>query len=299
MTFPIHSFRDLRRSTLSLILLAAFAGIAGCGSDNSPDSMVSPPGWVVVPSGGQHAKSATLTYIDNGGITSCAECHGADLSGGTSKVSCFGNPSGCHHGPVAGWVAAPPAAQEHGAAAKRAPGSSGFVSCQICHGNRFCGHRWRPDVPQQRGVPWRRGRFSARAQAVARLPVHPHGHGGGGERPGLLSMPRLHRDGEPEQPAHPVRRRRLRARRPGASTGRCATTSRRPLRTAPEALGSMPARVSTAPPQSRIWPVARGATARRERSISTAAAPRRRVPPAIRHLRLIRRTGRGSGRSTG
>jgi len=137
MTFPIHSFRDLRRSTLSLILLAAFAGIAGCGSDTSPDTMVSPPGWVVVPSGGQHAKSATLTYIDNGGITSCAECHGADLSGGTSKVSCFGNPSGCHHGPVAGWVAAPPAAQEHGAAAKRAPGNSGFASCQVCHGADF------------------------------------------------------------------------------------------------------------------------------------------------------------------
>ena len=137
MTFPIHSIRDLRRSTLSLILLAAFAGIAGCGSDTSPDTMVSPPGWVVVPSGGQHAKSATLTYIDNGGITSCAECHGADLSGGTSKVSCFGNPSGCHHGPVAGWVAAPPAAQEHGAAAKRAPGDSGFVSCQVCHGADF------------------------------------------------------------------------------------------------------------------------------------------------------------------
>ena len=135
----MHSSRDLRHSTLSLVLLVAFAGIAGCGSDNSPDTMVSPPGWVVASSGGQHAKSATLTYIDNGGITSCAECHGADLSGGTSRVSCFGNPSGCHHGPVAGWVAAPPAAQEHGAAAKRAPGSSGFVSCQICHGSNFAG----------------------------------------------------------------------------------------------------------------------------------------------------------------
>ena len=132
----MHSFRDLPHSTLSLILLVVLAGIAGCGNDNSPDTMVSPPGWVVVPSGGQHAKSATATY-DNGGITSCAECHGADLSGGTSKVSCFGNPAGCHHGPVAGWVAAPPAAQEHGAAAKRAPGNSGFVSCQVCHGADF------------------------------------------------------------------------------------------------------------------------------------------------------------------
>ena len=134
MTLPIHSFRDLRHSTLSLILLVAFAGISGCGNDNSPDVMVSPPGWVVAPSGGQHATSATLTFISNGGTSSCAECHGADLSGGTSKVSCFGNPAGCHHGPVAGWVAAPPAAQSHGVAAKKAPGSSGFASCQVCHG---------------------------------------------------------------------------------------------------------------------------------------------------------------------
>ena len=103
MTFPMRSFRELRHSALPLLLLVAFAGIAGCGSDNSPDVMVSPPGWVAVPSGGQHATSATLTYISNGGTSSCAECHGADLSGGTSKVSCFGNPAGCHHGPVANW----------------------------------------------------------------------------------------------------------------------------------------------------------------------------------------------------
>jgi predicted CxxxxCH...CXXCH cytochrome family protein len=135
----MHSFRELRHSTLSLILLVAFAGISGCANDDSPHVMVSPPGWVLVPSGGQHAKSATLTYIANGGSSSCIECHGADLSGGTSNVSCFGNPAGCHHGPVAGWVATPPTAQEHGATAKRAPGSSGFASCQICHGSSFAG----------------------------------------------------------------------------------------------------------------------------------------------------------------
>ena len=118
-------------------LLIALAGISGCGNDDSPDVMVSPPGWVVAPSGGQHATSATLTFISNGGTSSCAECHGADLSGGTSKVSCFGNPANCHHGPVAGWVAAPPAAQSHGVAAKKAPGSSGFASCQVCHGADF------------------------------------------------------------------------------------------------------------------------------------------------------------------
>jgi len=137
MTFPMHPFRELRHSVLPLFLLVALAGIAGCGSDTSPDVMVSPPGWVVAPSGGQHATSATLSYIANGGTSSCAECHGADLSGGTSNVSCFGNPSGCHHGPVADWVATTPAAQSHGVAAKNAPGNSGFASCQVCHGADF------------------------------------------------------------------------------------------------------------------------------------------------------------------
>ena len=133
MTVPTRFFRDFRLSTLSLILLVAFAGISGCANDDSPNVMVSPPGWVVAPSGGQHATSATLTYIANGGTSSCAECHGADLSGGTSKVSCFGNPAGCHHGPVANW--ATPAG--HGATANKTPGSSGFASCQVCHGADF------------------------------------------------------------------------------------------------------------------------------------------------------------------
>ncbi len=139
MTFPMHSFRDLRHSPLSLILLVAFAGIAGCANDHSSGGMSSPPDWVVVPSGGQHAKSATRDFLANGGSIPCTECHGADLSGGTSKVSCFGNPAGCHHGPVSGWIATSPAAQNHGASAKQAPGSSGFVSCLICHGSNFSG----------------------------------------------------------------------------------------------------------------------------------------------------------------
>jgi len=55
MTVPIHSFRDLsfrdlRLSTLSLILLlVAFAGISGCADDNSSGGMTSPPDWVVFP----------------------------------------------------------------------------------------------------------------------------------------------------------------------------------------------------------------------------------------------------------
>ncbi len=139
MTFPIRMFQGLRRTMVSLILLVSFAGFAGCGSDDSPGAWVSPPGWVEVPSGGQHAKSATQTYITNGGTSSCAGCHGADLTGGTTNVSCFGNVAGCHHGPATGWVATFQAAQGHGASAKSLPGNSGFASCQICHGANFSG----------------------------------------------------------------------------------------------------------------------------------------------------------------
>ncbi len=139
MTVPIHPFRDLRKSILSLILLVAIAGISGCASHESSGGMSSPPDWMVVPSGGQHAKSATRDYTANGGSVPCTECHGADLSGGTSKVSCFGNPAGCHHGPASGWIATSPGAQIHGVSAKQASGGSGFVSCQICHGGDFSG----------------------------------------------------------------------------------------------------------------------------------------------------------------
>ncbi len=140
MTSPARSVRALPHSTLSLMLLVAVAGLAACGSDkSSEETWVSPPGWVAIPSGGQHAKSATLSYIANGGSSDCTECHGADLSGGTAKVSCFGSPSDCHHGPVAGWLASSSAPQDHGAAAKRASGEPGIASCQICHGAGFTG----------------------------------------------------------------------------------------------------------------------------------------------------------------
>jgi hypothetical protein len=67
----------------------------------------------------------------------CRECHGSDLTGGISRQSCF--LAECHHGTVPGWVAAPPAAQPHGDSAKKAPGSSGFVACQICHAADYSG----------------------------------------------------------------------------------------------------------------------------------------------------------------
>ena len=146
MTTKMRTLRDFRNPIGCLILLAAFAAAAGCSTAESPSGSAtnmnhvlpsgsSVAGWLVLPSGGTHASTATLDYIDGGGSSGCTQCHGSDLSGGISKVSCFGNPAGCHHTPVANW--ATPAV--HGATAKKAPGSSGFASCQICHGKNFSG----------------------------------------------------------------------------------------------------------------------------------------------------------------
>ena len=143
-----RSLRVPRNPIGLLILLAAFAAAAGCSTANTPGGDVvvnhvdasgnSVSGWVA-PTGGSHANSATMNYIAKGGSSSCTECHGSDLAGGISRVSCFGNTAGCHHGPIAGWVAVSPATQNHGVSAKKAPGSSGFVSCRICHGSDYLG----------------------------------------------------------------------------------------------------------------------------------------------------------------
>lgn len=135
---------------LWLSLLAALAFAGGCSTANNADGDASNvnhldasgnvvPGWVVLPTGGQHPSAAVLNYTATGLSGTCGQCHGSDLTGGIAGVSCYGNPAGCHHGPVAGWVATQPATQEHGVSAKKAPGNSGFVSCQICHGVNFAG----------------------------------------------------------------------------------------------------------------------------------------------------------------
>lgn len=127
---------------LLAVVLAAGCSTAntGASSGGEPVSHItapgtSVPGWFVLPDGGSHGGTATRNFIANDGSSSCTECHGADLSGGISKVSCFANPAGCHHGPIQNWGT--PAV--HGATAKKAPGNSGFASCQICHGAGFTG----------------------------------------------------------------------------------------------------------------------------------------------------------------
>ena len=144
------------RPFILLSLLAALAFAAGCSSANTPGgeshidaSGNSVSGWVVVPAGGSHSTVATQEYLSGSGSFSCTQCHGADLSGGISAASCYGNPAGCHHGPVPNW--ATPAV--HGAEAKKAPGSSGFVSCQICHGKTFSGGGSKVACEDCHGIP--------------------------------------------------------------------------------------------------------------------------------------------------
>jgi len=150
---PKTRFRRDFRVRFGWMFLAAAVVVAGCSTASTPgggsggsggnggnvNHIAAPgtsvPGWFVLPNGGTHASTATLNYIANGGSSSCTECHGADLSGGISKVSCFANPAGCHHGPIQSWNSAP----VHGAVAKKAPGNSGLASCQICHGSDFSG----------------------------------------------------------------------------------------------------------------------------------------------------------------
>lgn len=76
--------------------------------------------------------------------STCPECHGSDLRGGASQVSCFISQFdgvSCHASGVGkrhtSGYALP---EEHGKAAKARPGiSSGFASCQACHGSRYEG----------------------------------------------------------------------------------------------------------------------------------------------------------------
>ena len=149
MTTKMRSLRNFRNPIGCLILLSAFAAAAGCSTANTPGGGgsvnhitaqgTSVSGWLASSGVSNHSRSATNSFIALGNAGGCTECHGADLLGGISLVSCMSNPSACHHTPIADWVVSPAGAatQQHGASAKRGPGSSSMYACQICHGTDF------------------------------------------------------------------------------------------------------------------------------------------------------------------
>ncbi|MGZ8447785.1 MAG: hypothetical protein ACXWWM_08420, partial [Candidatus Deferrimicrobiaceae bacterium] len=132
MISKTRSFLDSRNLSGVLILLSAFAAVAGCSSATNTGGLVD--------ASGNHPTGFVSTHpgpaSPDGGA--CKECHGSDLRGGIVNVSCFSasrNGVACHaSGPAghpSGWVAALGAPQPHGSAARAA---NGFVGCQACHG---------------------------------------------------------------------------------------------------------------------------------------------------------------------
>ena len=109
-------------------------GLWGCGSSNSD----APSFLGTHPAGWEYPVSHGLQYVAK--PEQCTECHGKDLLGGISKVSCS---TQCHvHKVPSGygdWASA------HGKQAKGAPAIlpggivSGFLSCQHCHGREYLG----------------------------------------------------------------------------------------------------------------------------------------------------------------
>lgn len=122
---------------VGLILMGDFLGV-GCSSANKggiidPDTGKHPANWY------ENHRPVAAASAD---FTQCSDCHGADLQGGISKVSCFSmsvNGLTCHGHPP-NWTLP----DNHGAAAKLEPDSiqnHGFSSCQTCHGAQFTGGR--------------------------------------------------------------------------------------------------------------------------------------------------------------
>ena len=114
------------------VLLALFA--TGCSTSTENG------GLSLVDEQGNHPANFLSTHpaFAVSSVAQCRPCHGDDLAGGIANTSCY--TAACHHGTQTGWVVFPSGPpQGHGTSAKKKPGSSGFVSCQICHGNDFLG----------------------------------------------------------------------------------------------------------------------------------------------------------------
>lgn len=124
------------------IMILLCAGLWSCskGNQGAPtlnSSGKHPADWVVATSGGNHPASYLLSPGQ------CFECHGKDLAGGISKVSCFSsdrNGLGCHAIGPQGHPVNFKLPENHGSRAKSVVGGvNGLAFCKNCHGNDFRG----------------------------------------------------------------------------------------------------------------------------------------------------------------
>jgi len=178
---PIANYK-----ALGFILCGFIATIAACSSPNTKS--------ILDPETGKHSANwivdHRITFLKD--QATCTECHGSDLKGGISGVSCFSASFGgmtCHaNGPSghpAGWASP----DSHGAAAKSAPDAAttkGFSTCQACHGNNFSGGLAQASCFTCHGVnaphppaPWRGGARTHTTTNTANAPVCGLCHWGG------------------------------------------------------------------------------------------------------------------------
>ncbi len=132
-----YIFKTVLFSFLTLSLLA-------CSKANDkainidPVTGKHPRGWAAAGNGGLHPEKY------HSGPSACYECHGKNLAGGISSVSCFtAARSGinCHpDGPLTGHTEGWSSPNAHGVSAKAmAAGQDGIARCQRCHGSDFAG----------------------------------------------------------------------------------------------------------------------------------------------------------------
>ncbi len=119
-----------------VVTALSFAGCSGPNSQSTLDSFTGkhPSNWITA-----HPAS----FLNN--PAQCYDCHGADIKGGISGVSCYSasfNGTACHPNGPSGHPAGWSAPDAHGAAAKSFPNAvatTGFPTCQICHAGDFTG----------------------------------------------------------------------------------------------------------------------------------------------------------------
>lgn len=129
----------LGRYNRVLILLAALSLSASCSMGSNEST--------IDPDTGKHSATwiADHPSVYQKNQSSCSQCHGPDLKGGISQVSCFSvdrSGTSCHaNGPAGhpeGWASP----DSHGASAKSAPDQSagtGLSACATCHNTDLSG----------------------------------------------------------------------------------------------------------------------------------------------------------------
>lgn len=123
--------RNLTLSSL-LVLALCLSACSGGNSDAPSDREAHPSGWIAM-----HAGEA----LDNPGYTDCVGCHGADLQGSGTAISCYS----CHPYKQNPPFSVHPSTWSDTYSDHRVfAATNGFASCAGCHGQNLRGDETAP-----------------------------------------------------------------------------------------------------------------------------------------------------------